>query len=168
MTPLVDVDLGLARDAWATHPRFPAQTLLLGSHDNFRRMNASLLQRATGGMPGASIGRIFAAWKAAMRSHEGYEEYKLYPYLTHVWGLSFEACEAGHRALGHWDVEVRAAAAAPGPATPELCDALAMHQEVLLHHLEEEERLVIPALLSLSPEAFEAYTTGDIRELLRA
>ena len=33
----------LAREQWPTHPRFPGQVLLLGSHENFRRISRALV-----------------------------------------------------------------------------------------------------------------------------
>ena len=158
--------LSLPREDWPGHPHFPHQTLLLHSHESFRRTGALLLRRARDGGDAPGIGKVFRAWKSAMRSHEAYEEFKLYPYLERRWGLSMHAAERGHRALGDADAAVREALAS-GPASPALCDALDRHQEVLLAHLELEEQLVIPALLALTPDEFEQYTTWDIRSLLQ-
>jgi len=158
--------LTLARDQWTQHPRFPQQTLLLNSHESFRRTSRTLLRRAEGGSDAGAIGWVFRAWKAGMRSHEGYEEYKLYPYLERRWGLSMAPAEAGHRQLAELDSAVRAAITA-GDATPALADALRAHDAVLVAHLALEEELVIPALLALEPAEFEDYSMSDIRGLLQ-
>ena len=117
-------------EEWAKHPRFPQQTLLLNSHESFRRTGSMLLERARAGRDGPGIGWVFHVWKSAMRNHEAYEEYKLYPYLEARWGLSMEEAEQGHRALGELDAAVRAAIS-PGDATEALADALAHHRRVL-------------------------------------
>lgn len=166
MTPVVDGPPAVPRTAWAEHPRFPTQTLLLGSHANFRRISRVLLARAEAGRDSQAIRWVFRQWKAAMHSHEHYEERKLYPYLAHRWGLSFDAARAGHDALREAEEAVLEACAEPGPATPALAEALRVHDAVLDRHLELEEDLVIPALLGLAPEEFERYTRSDLATLL--
>ena len=162
--------LTLPRDQWTRHPHYPRQTLLLNSHESFRRTSRVLLRRAEGGSDAAAIGWVFRAWKAAMRSHEGYEEHKLYPYLERRWGLSMATAEEGHRKLAELDAAVRGAVTAiptGGDATPALADALRAHDEALVAHLALEEALVIPALLALEPAEFEDYSMSDIRGLLQ-
>ena len=158
--------LTLSPDRWSDHPHFPRQTLLLRSHDNFRHVSSVLIARAERGGDALGIGWVFRSWKAAMRSHEGYEEHKLYPFLERRWGLSMAPAEAGHRRLAELDVSVRDAVGA-GPAEPELLDALRAHDTELCAHLDLEERLVIPALLALEPNEFDTYTSSGIRSLLR-
>ncbi len=181
-----DTDLHLPRDRWAAHPRFPAQALLLGSHQSFRRVSARLVAQADAGEPVTDIAWTFRYWKRAMRGHEGYEEHKLYPYLTARWGLSCSALERGHRSLAVADRAVRdhfgaAAFRPPEPpgragAQPEvrgeraasarLADALRTHDHILRDHLEAEEALVVPALLALEPDEFRRYYHGNIHTLL--
>jgi len=158
--------LTLPRDQWTQHPHYPQQTLLLNSHESFRRTSRVLLRRAEDGSDAQAIGWIFRAWKASMRSHEGYEEHKLYPYLERRWGISTASAEEGHRQLAELDAAVRGAVTA-GDATPALADALRAHDEVLVAHLALEESLVIPALLALEPAEFEDYSMSDIRGLLQ-
>lgn len=150
MTP----DLTLPRAAWADHPRFPTQVLLLGSHENFRHVSRVLCDRAAAGGDRAGIVEVFGWWKAGMRSHERYEEGKLYPYLVHRFGISIAAMEVGHDELAVEDQRVRAAVDSDPLA---LAAALQRHDEVLLAHLDLEERTVIPALLALEPHEFQEY-----------
>jgi hypothetical protein len=159
--------LALAPERWSAHPGFPQQTLLLGSHRNFRRISAVLNERAEQGFDTGGLRRLFWSWKSAMRGHEHYEEGKLYPYLERRWGLSFDDAVAGHRALSNAEMEVFAELQAPGPAGPTLVAVLAAHHELLIEHLALEEARVIPALLALTPAEFEDYTMSDIRGLLQ-
>ncbi|MCH9684301.1 MAG: hemerythrin domain-containing protein [Deltaproteobacteria bacterium] len=152
--------LSLPREQWRRHPHFATQTLLLGSHENFRRISTMLVDNAGQAATQAWIGRLYAQWIAAMRSHEAYEEYKLYPFLTRRWGLSFAEAEAGHQRLHACDGEVRAAfdrGRGEGDSPDVLRIALERHDGVLREHLRHEEDLVIPALLALTPREFEDY-----------
>ncbi len=150
----------IPRDAWPSHPHYPNQVLLLGSHDNFRRLSRLLVDHADREDSVDWIASLFSQWIGAMRSHEAYEERKLYPFLTRRWGLSFDQAEAGHRELHDCDGRVRAALAerraGTGPPAA-LRRALDRHDTVLREHLDHEEQLVIPALLELSPREFADY-----------
>lgn len=95
-------------------------------------------------------------WKRGMSGHEAYEERKLYPYLSRRWGVSFEAAEEGHEQLAVHDRAVRAAL----DSGEGLAAALRGHHEVLIGHLALEEEMVIPLLLALTPEEFEAYSNS--------
>lgn len=164
----------IPRDQWLAHPHFPSQVLLLGSHENFRRLNRHLIDEAE--QPGSSLDplrQLYTRWISAMRSHEGYEERKLYPYLARRWGVSFDAATAGHRALHDadhvvLDAFVAASRDATAAARAAVVAALTHHDLVLGAHLELEEDLVIPLLLELSPAEFENYTRSSIASLLRA
>lgn len=174
------------RDAWTRHPHWPEQVLLLGSHANFREISAylvaaceALLAQQSGTplelgedvqLPSlATIASIYRRWIAGMRSHESYEEYKLYPYLSRRWELSFEEAEAGHEQLHTRHDEVLAALAEAregGLVTTRLHAALRAHDEALVAHLALEEELVVPALLSLEPREFHRYTMLSISSLM--
>lgn len=146
----------LARERWTSHPNYPAHVLLLGSHHNFRRINRFLVEQT--GRPESllrPLRQLYTRWISAMRSHERYEEYKLYPYLTRRWGASFAAAEAGHAALHQaYDQVIEAFDA---EARPTVVDALTHHEAVLRDHLALEEELVIPRLLALEPAEFDAF-----------
>jgi len=150
--------LALDRKAWASHPRFRTQALLLGSHENFRQTSAILISRAESGSDTTALRWVFQAWKGAMHSHERYEELKLYPYLHRRWGLSFDVAREGHRALSQAEEVVLARAGEDGPASAGLTDALRRHDEILREHLALEEELVLPALLALTPDEFDHYS----------
>ena len=163
----VAVRLDLPREEWDDHPLFPVQTLLLGGHESFRRTSQTLLHRAEAGGDNLGIHWVFQVWKGGMHSHEHYEEHKLYPYLTHVWGLSFDVARQGHEDLADVEAEVLARSRDAGAASPALAEALRRHDQVLVDHLALEEQLVIPALLALEPAAFETFLRSDIGTLLR-
>lgn len=154
--------LSLPRDAWLAHPNYPHQVLLLGSHRNFRAMGQRLIHRGEAGESRSFLLNSFAWWKSAMGGHEHYEERKLYPFLEHKWGLNCDELREGHADLAAADALVRQAR-----TQPELIDALQAHQVVLVEHLEEEERLVIPALLALERGEFELYTENPLPWSLR-
>ncbi len=161
----------MTKREWQAHPRFPSQTLLLGSHENFRQVSEVLVAEAEGGGFVRPIDRLYRRWIGAMRSHEAYEEGKLYPYLERRFATSFEAAEAGHRALhAAHDGVVKALAEAQGGDDPRATDALhqalARHDGVLGTHLDVEEELVIPMLLALSPDEFVEYCDTPIDQLM--
>lgn len=161
----------LPRAQWAQHPHFPSQALLLGSHQNFCAINAGLIQQAQVGMA-AHLEPRYRSWIAAMRSHEAYEEHKVYPYLARRWGVSFEAAEAGHHALHEAHAGVLSAfSALRADESPDrelaVVRALQEHDRVLQAHLQVEEDLVIPLLLALRPDEFDRYYNSSIRTLMR-
>jgi len=100
-----------------------------------------------------------------MKSHEGYEETKLYPYLSAQYGVSMAVLELHHKSLGLAEDRVNAAER-EGDAL-KFAHALKKHDEVLVPHLAQEEEMVIPLLLSLTPREFERYANGNISGLLR-
>lgn len=98
-----------------------------------------------------------------MRSHEGYEEHKLYPYVAKRWGADFGHATKGHEALHACDRDVRSAFR----GREDVQSALRAHDRVLSQHLEHEETLVIPLLLALSRGEFEDYARSSISDLLQ-
>ena len=166
----------LSRPDWTSHPHWPEQVLLLGSHENFRRISAYLITAAEDEPSGergrsslTAIASLYLRWITGMRSHEAYEERKLYPYLARRWGTDFAGAKAGHAALhtAHAAVvEAIAEAAEQGEITPALVAALRAHDQALDAHLELEEELVIPGLLALSPAEFHRYTMLSLPSLL--
>jgi hypothetical protein len=175
----------LPREVWEEHPRFATQALLLGSHDSFRRRSIWILERLRDLDPVAGDPRRqrrwvtrmstdFDWWMRGMRGHERYEETKLYRYLAHRFGGSFEHLEAGHRVLNAHRERVeeafrrsRAAKPSPDDHLERLIGELEAHRDVLLEHLREEEDFVIPQLLELAPDEFARYSNNPIRVLLR-
>ena len=160
-------NLRLSRPQWPDHPHYPDQVLLVGSHNSFRRTSELLVRRAESGRDPDALRWTFRYWKSAMRSHEGYEEYKLYPYLTARWGISCDELRDGHHELAEVEVAVLAALDEDdGPATEALVEALTAHDTILQAHLDLEEEIVVPALLALTPREFDAYYSGHITTLL--
>ncbi|MBK7151970.1 MAG: hemerythrin domain-containing protein [Sandaracinaceae bacterium] len=165
--PAAEPARSIPRHEWSAHPNYPGNLLLLGSHSNFRTINRQLVVQAESMDHGADLGwlaRRHDLWIQAMRSHEAYEEQKLYPYLEARWGVSFLDARTGHEALHEVDVRVRAAFEAHDAS--EAADALRRHEELLTAHLELEEDLVIPLLLELPRAEFLHFTHSSIRVLL--
>lgn len=154
----------IPRREWTAHPRFESQALLLGSHENFRAVSQHLIVAAEADEADVAIGALYWRWIAAMRSHEAYEEHKLYRYLAHRWGADFSIAEAGHARLHTCDRAVRAALVEPDDDI--LATALRDHDAVLRDHLEHEEDLVLPLLLELSPDEFDRFARSPIEALL--
>ena len=88
----------IPREDWTAHPRFRTQALLLGSHANFRKVSRYLVDQASRERF-VGLHSLFDRWIAAMRSHEAYEERKLYPYLEYRWGVSLDEARTGHGEL---------------------------------------------------------------------
>ncbi len=109
------------------------------------------------------LSALFGDWMSAMRSHERYEERRLYPLLVEHFGVDLGHLEEHHRSLhGVADAVLAAALAArlgalePGatPGWPALEDALRSHERALEAHLIAEENVVIPLLLELPATVF--------------
>jgi len=83
--------LKLPRSSWTTHPNYPQQVLLLGSHRSFRATSRWLVAQARQGGHRSPTLASFSWWKSAMAGHEHYEEGKLYPFLEHRWGVCIHA-----------------------------------------------------------------------------
>ena len=163
-TPVPPTLPRIPRHEWTAHPRFESQALLLGSHENFRAISEHLILAAESSESDVAIGALYWRWIAAMRSHEGYEEHKLYRYLAHRWGADFSVAEAGHAELHRCDRAVRAALVQPHDTA--LVSALREHDAVLREHLEHEEDLVLPLLLELTPGEFDRFARSPIEALL--
>lgn len=161
----------IPREEWTSHPHFHTQALLLGSHSNFRRVSRYLVDKASR-QEFVGLHSLFDRWIGAMRSHEAYEERKLYPYLEYRWGVSLDDARAGHDELhAQADSVVEAFRSLARPADPadptevllgnSVLDALDAHDRTLDAHLEVEEEAVVPLLLALSPEEFDRYYRGS-------
>ncbi|MFT4628514.1 MAG: hypothetical protein ACI8PZ_007209 [Myxococcota bacterium] len=157
----------LPRSRWSGHVRFPEQTLLLASHDNFRRVSRLLCDTASVGAADPewrSFARsLFLRWQAAMvGGHERYEERKLYPYLARRFGVEFHRLEVDHQRLHALADEV-----VDRLGTGEgLSEALQAYDTAMGAHLDAEEALVIPLLLAMSPEEFTRFGRQDLATLL--
>lgn len=164
----------IGRDQWSDHPHFPRQTLLLGSHESFRRVSDRVRELAREPAAAGAAMQLFHRWMAAMRGHEGYEEGKLYPYLERRYREPMAPLSAGHDALhaqqrvvmqAFYDLELDGDVAEPtGQAA--LDEALTDYDAILREHLELEEDWVIPMLLCLEPREFDSYCGGSIATLL--
>jgi hypothetical protein len=110
--------------------------------------------------------RLFDRWQWAMRSHEHYEEQKLYPFLRSRFGVTTSALEAGHEALHALEVDLRVAHEERDEPTWAI--AMARYDARLREHLDEEEALVIPCLLALTPREFRSYYDGSAATVVRA
>jgi hypothetical protein len=165
----------IPREDWTAHPRFRTQALLLGSHSNFRRVSRYLVDQAAR-EEFVGLHSLFDRWIAAMRSHEAYEERKLYPYLEYRWRVSLDEARTGHSELHARADEVAEAfrsLARPADSTESSTDnpvlrALQAHDRTLDDHLDVEEEAVVPLLLALDPEEFNRYYRSPLSMLIPA
>ena len=168
----------IPREDWTAHPRFRTQALLLGSHSNFRRVSRYLVDKAAR-EEFVGLHSLFDRWIAAMRSHEAYEERKLYPYLEYRWRVSLNEARTGHSELHARADEVteafRSLARPVDPADPSdpttdnaVLRALQAHDRTLDAHLDVEEEAVIPLLLALDPKEFDRYYRSPLSMLIPA
>ena len=158
----------IPRQEWSSHPNYPNNLLLLGSHQNFLAINRRLVEQVQRQAEGSDLSwfaRTYSSWIRAMRSHEAYEEHKLYPYLQARWGVSMAPAQAGHETLH--EAHARVMSAFDTHDSVEAAAALLRHEEVLAEHLELEEQLVIPMLLELPRDEFLKFTHRSIHLLLR-
>ena len=168
----------IPREDWTAHPRFRTQALLVGSHANFRRVSRYLVDQAAR-EEFVGLHSLFDRWIAAMRSHEAYEERKLYPYLEYRWQVSLDEARTGHDELHARADEVAEAfrslarPADPNGSTESSTDnpvlhALQAHDRTLDAHLNVEEEAVVPLLLALDPEEFDRYYRSPLSMLIPA
>ena len=170
----------IPRSEWEQHPHFATQTLLLGSHRGFREISRMLIEAARNGEDVYRIEGSFHYWQSGMRGHEGYEEGKLFPYLSKKYSVSMDHLEEGHEQLHALKAEVFASFkrlagyrdtpkgdAEEAAARTAVVEALQAYDALLNEHLAEEEEWVIPMLLELEPEEFETYYRSPIGYLLR-
>jgi len=166
----------IPREDWTSHPRFGTQALLLGSHSNFRRVSRYLVDKASA-EEFVGLHSLFDRWIASMRSHEAYEERKLYPYLEYRWGVSLDEARTGHEELhagADGVVEAFRSLAQPARAREEtepssenlVLAALEAHDRTLDAHLDVEEEAVVPLLLELSSEEFDRYYRSPLWMLI--
>ncbi len=155
----------IPRSEWQSHLNFPQQVLLLGSHESFRQVSLELVKRTTSVDSLRASELLYLRWISAMRSHESYEEGKLYPFLEMRWGVSMNPAADGHEELHRADERVRDALAVGD--VDAVVAALEAHDRVLNVHLNLEEELVIPLLLELTPAEFREYYTLSIHALRR-
>lgn len=151
------------RTAWEDHPKYPSQVLLLGSHRSFRRLSRTLAEAAAAGSDPGVIGLHYGMWMAGMRSHEAYEERKLYPYLEAHYPVRFDELRDGHEELHRIEAEVRSALAGDG----DLAGAFRRYDRALNDHLDLEEEAVIPLLLEMETDEFARFLESPIEVLLR-
>ncbi|MDH3817974.1 MAG: hemerythrin domain-containing protein [Myxococcales bacterium] len=165
----------IPREDWTAHPRFRTQALLLGSHSNFRRVSRYLVDQAAR-EEFVGLHSLFDRWIAAMRSHEAYEERKLYPYLEYRWRVSLDEARTGHSELHARADEVaeafrslaRPADSTESPTDNPVLRALQAHDRTLDDHLNVEEEAVVPLLLALDPEEFNRYYRSPLSMLIPA
>lgn len=144
----------IPRDQWALHPNFPTNSGLLRAHDSFRDISAYLVEksREANTIEIAQLMFLFLRWKGAMKNHEAYEEGRLYPFLAERHGVSFDNLERQHERLGQLERKVVQAWGEHNAGA--VAGALEEHDQILVHHLAEEEDMVIPMVLALSPETY--------------
>ena len=90
-----------------------------------------------------------------MKNHEAYEERRLYPYLAQKHGISFQNLELQHEELGRLERQIIAAWGEGD--TDAIRQGLIEHDRVLIDHLAEEEDVVIPLILSFTPDEYATY-----------
>ena len=154
------------RTEWEQHPNYPDQVLLLGSHDNFRRLSRYLVETAQAHPDNWRITCAiwFSRWQAAMGGHEHYEESKLYPYLARRYGMALETLVGDHRAMHELADGVRRSLLEDEPAAAH--EMLRTYDDALVAHLRREEDLVIPMLLELPRDEFITYTSRSLKTLM--
>lgn len=168
------------RKTWFENERFPAQALLLESHDGFLVSMGQFLDRMDQIESGESLSprqvlrfasrldQEFRDLQWGMGCHERYEESKLYPFLDERFGSDCQRLGRQHGALHDLGAECEQLLAAAAESLKEdgnlkldtAKEKVVAYGALLEAHLEHEETLVIPLLLELSPEEFERFAGG--------
>ncbi len=174
------VILSSHRQAWQQHSHFPAQALLLESHDTFLQGGADFAKRldrieSGQGLQARQVQRFadrlaseFHQWQWSMRCHEKYEESTLYPFLRRRFDLDCGALALDHERLHELAArcETSLASAAKELKKGRSSFALARrdlqrYREELARHLIAEEGMVVPLLLSLTSAEFTGYLGAE-------
>lgn len=162
---------------WTEHPSFAERAVLIESHRYLMRLGAWLIEqldKVASEVSGTArrrrmlskIGDSFADLLWGLASHARYEEQRLFPFLEacHL-SLSFERFERAHRELEALGADVQRCFAAARLAGTEGAvealrsqtrDSLARFRVQLGEHFHSEEQRVIPLVLALSAEDFDA------------
>jgi len=127
------------------------------------QLNARQVQRFAG-----RLAKEFRELQWGMGCHERYEESKLYPFLAQRFGAVCEPLAEQHESLHALGAECETllAAAAAELATGSPLDLVAAknlvddYRQLLTNHLRQEEEIVIPLLLSMSPREFQCYSVA--------
>ena len=133
---------------WTAHPNIggPA-SMLLGIHDQFRRVAEHLLTLEAG----ARTARTFGPLASVLHHHHHAEERMLFPLVEHKTGTAPARLVSDHEEL---------TAAIAAVETSYTKDAVARFERVLRDHLAREELLVVPVLLSLRNDEAWAMLEG--------
>jgi hypothetical protein len=147
------------RTRWLAHPHAagPAGTLL-SIHDQFHEAAgrlAFLLAREIGPDLGF-VARAFRPLAQTLHHHHHAEETMLFPLIERQTTIAPAQLISDHEELTRAIDEVEASLA--GTDKPRATAAVATFAAVLVTHLDREEELVIPVLLSMTPaEAWASF-----------
>ncbi len=137
------------RREWDSHPNYAGSIvqLLLEHHDNYRQFAERLRVLSVGAPRSQETVSVLQRLAGMLNAHSAAENHKIFPVVEGVIGqpMSDERGEhdALHASLGAIE---RGFAAGDGPAR----NAIVTFVDLLQQHLDAEEKVVVPALLSLT------------------
>jgi hypothetical protein len=148
---VADVLRKMDHATWRTHPNIagPASTLL-AIHDQFRvaAQRLSLLVERDPDL--GWVARAFAPLADTLHHHHHAEEALLFPALVRRAGIDPERLVGDHEELTT-SISAVEQSLAPGADRHVAKEVIARFGEILVTHLDREERAAIPCLLDMSP-----------------
>jgi iron-sulfur cluster repair protein YtfE (RIC family) len=146
------MDASSTSSQWRTHPNAGGPAgMLLAIHDQFRaasRRIVELAQQGDHGLP--MVARVFGSLAETLHHHHHAEEAMLFPLIHRRTGAAPEQLVTDHEeltaAIGALESALRARAEG---ATVKA--AVAAFHAILIAHLDREEALVMPVLLTMTP-----------------
>jgi iron-sulfur cluster repair protein YtfE (RIC family) len=122
--------------------------MLLAIHDQFRAVSNQLVALADAHADAAAIATLFVPLAQVLHHHHHAEEAMVFPVMLRQTGTAPDHLQADHdemtAAIGEVVHVLRT-------RTGELADAVRRFHDILIAHLDREEKLVVPMFLALSP-----------------
>jgi len=152
------------QDEWRDNPNFagPASTLL-GIHGQFRaaadRLLLFLERKDDDEIELGFVARAYVPLATTLHHHHHAEEMMLFPMIAKKTGTAPARLEADHKeltdAIAHLETALR------GTDRPAAITSAKAFHRILNDHLDREEELVVPVLLTMTPNEAWAMIHGD-------
>ena len=123
--------------------------MLLAVHDQFRAVSHQLAALVDARADATAIARRFVPLAQVLHHHHHAEEAMVFPLVLRQTGIAPDHLQADHDAMTAALDDVERVLRA---GTGELADAVRRFHDILIAHLDREEALVVPVLLTLTPD----------------
>jgi iron-sulfur cluster repair protein YtfE (RIC family) len=146
------MDASSTSSQWRTHPNAGGPAgMLLAIHDQFRAASGRLVDVAQQGDRGLPLmARVFGSLAETLHHHHHAEEAMLFPLVHRRTGAAPEQLVTDHEELTRAISSLESALEARADA-PTVKVAVDAFHAILIGHLDREEALVMPVLLTMTP-----------------